>query len=86
MKKVIGLLVLMMVFAFGFGAGQYFYEKGLTIPGLAMATPKPNVTSVKVIEFNNPNTSHQWGVFIYTDRPIDAVEMKTSTKAALYFK
>jgi hypothetical protein len=86
MKKVIGLLVLMMVFAFGFGAGQYFYEKGLTIPGLAMASAKPNVTNVRVTKFTNPNAPHQWGVLIYTDRAIDAVEQKTSTTAALYFK
>lgn len=86
MKKIIGLLVLMMVFAFGFGAGQYFYEKGLTIPGLAVASPKPSVTKVNVTEFTYPNAPHKWGVFIYTDRPIDAVEIKSATKAALYFK
>jgi hypothetical protein len=85
MKKVIGLLVLMMVFAFGFGAGQYFYEKGLTIPGLAMASAKPKVTNVRVTEFH-PSAPHQWGIFIHTDRAIDVVEKKNATKAALYFK
>ncbi|MGD9125482.1 MAG: hypothetical protein PVG60_10325 [Desulfarculaceae bacterium] len=86
MKKVLGLLVLMTVFGLGFGAGQYFHDSGLEVPGPAMASSKPTITSWHATEFTHPNAPHQWGVFIYTDRPIDAVEKKTSTKAALYFK
>ena len=38
MKKALCVLVLMMVFGFGLGAGQYLNEKGLTIPALAEAS------------------------------------------------
>ena len=86
MKKVTGLLVLMAVFCFGFGAGQYFQNKGLTIPGLAMASAKPIVKNVHVTEFTHANAAHQWGVFIDTDRPIDSVDRKRASQVTLYFK
>ncbi|MGD8564511.1 MAG: hypothetical protein PVG03_18365 [Desulfarculaceae bacterium] len=86
MKKVLSILALMTVFGLGFGAGQYFHDSGLEVPGPAMASSKPNVTKVFAVKFTRPNAPHQWGVFINTDRPIDAVEKKTSTEAALYFK
>lgn len=76
----------MAIFGVGFGMGQYFHEKGLSIPGLAMTSTKPNLTNVRVVEFTHPNASHQWGIFLYAEREIDAVEMKTPTRAALYFK
>jgi len=85
MKKALGILALLTVFAFGFGAGQYFYEKGLTIPGLAMASAKPNF-QVRLSNFKQPDAPHKWGLFIETDRPIDAIDRKSQTKAALYFK
>ena len=86
MKKVIGLLVLMMVFCFGFGAGQYFYEKGLTIPGLAMASAKP-VVNMRILDWSDRSDgTYQWGIFITTDRPIVHVEQKTSTQAAIWTK
>ena len=89
MKKALGVLVLMIVFCFGIGAGQYFYEKGLTIPGLAMASSKPKVTSWHAVEFTNPNAAHRYAIFVLTDRPADKVEIKgggDNRKIGIYYK
>ena len=85
MKKIISVFVWMIVFCLGFGMGQYYYEKRLTIPGLAMATAKPNIVNMRTSDFG-PAAPHRWGILLVTDTPVDVVEMKTPTNVGIYFK
>ena len=86
MKKVLGILALMTVFGLGFGAGQYYHDNGPTIPGLAMASSQPTVR-VTVVDFSSRfDDPYQWGISIDLDRPLVAVDKKSSTRVVIYTK
>ena len=90
MKKVIGLLIIMAVFCLGFGAGHYFTDSGLEIPGLAMASSdsnKPKIVSVDISDMSKlSGGKYKWCMYIKVDRPVVYAEEKTAYRAAIFTK